>query len=78
MPKGYIHNYLSLAALPAAGMTLERTGQILDFNDEDTMLLIAGSLLMDCRSPKQYLTPSARRRLPPGRLCPCRQTKNIV
>jgi ribulose-bisphosphate carboxylase large chain len=32
--------------VPAGGMTLERTGEILDFYGEDTMLLIGGNLLM--------------------------------
>jgi ribulose-bisphosphate carboxylase large chain len=32
--------------VPAGGMTLERTAEILDFYGEDTMLLIGGSLLM--------------------------------
>jgi ribulose-bisphosphate carboxylase large chain len=32
--------------VPAGGMTVERTGEILDFYGEDTMLLIGGSLLM--------------------------------
>lgn len=32
--------------VPAGGMTLERTGEILDFYGPDTMLLIGGSLLM--------------------------------
>jgi ribulose-bisphosphate carboxylase large chain len=32
--------------VPAGGMTLDRTGEILDFYGPDTMLLIGGSLLM--------------------------------
>jgi ribulose-bisphosphate carboxylase large chain len=32
--------------VPAGGMTLERTGEILDFYGKDTMLLIGGNLLM--------------------------------
>ncbi|MDR3532034.1 MAG: ribulose 1,5-bisphosphate carboxylase, partial [Rhodopila sp.] len=32
--------------VPAGGMTLERTKEILDFYGEDTMLLIGGNLLM--------------------------------
>jgi len=32
--------------VPAGGMTLERTGEIIDFYGEDTMLLIGGNLLM--------------------------------
>ncbi len=32
--------------VPAGGMTLERTGEILDFYGDDTMLLIGGNLLM--------------------------------
>lgn len=32
--------------VPAGGMTLERTGEILDFYGNDTMLLIGGNLLM--------------------------------
>ncbi|MGE0221803.1 MAG: RuBisCO large subunit C-terminal-like domain-containing protein [Acetobacteraceae bacterium] len=32
--------------IPAGGMTIERTGEILDFYGEDTMLLIGGSLLL--------------------------------
>jgi ribulose-bisphosphate carboxylase large chain len=32
--------------VPAGGMTLERTGEILDFYGADTMLLIGGNLLM--------------------------------
>jgi ribulose-bisphosphate carboxylase large chain len=31
--------------VPAGGMTLERTGEILDFYGPDTMLLIGGNLL---------------------------------
>jgi ribulose-bisphosphate carboxylase large chain len=32
--------------VPAGGMTLERTGEILDFYGKDTMLLIGGNLLL--------------------------------
>jgi ribulose-bisphosphate carboxylase large chain len=32
--------------VPAGGMTLERTGEILDFYGRDTMLLIGGNLLL--------------------------------
>ena len=32
--------------IPAGGMTLARTGEILDFYGPDTMLLIGGNLLM--------------------------------
>src|SRR6201996_1078258 len=32
--------------VPAGGMTLERTGEILDFYGPDTMLLVGGSLLL--------------------------------
>jgi ribulose-bisphosphate carboxylase large chain len=32
--------------VPAGGMTLERTGEILDFYGQDTMLLIGGNLLL--------------------------------
>jgi ribulose-bisphosphate carboxylase large chain len=32
--------------VPAGGMTLQRTGEILDFYGEDTMLLIGGNLLL--------------------------------
>jgi ribulose-bisphosphate carboxylase large chain len=32
--------------VPAGGMTLERTREILDFYGTDTMLLIGGNLLM--------------------------------
>lgn len=36
----------SAVPVPAGGMTVERTGEILDFYGEDTMLLIGGNLLM--------------------------------
>jgi ribulose-bisphosphate carboxylase large chain len=32
--------------VPAGGMTIERTAEILDFYGPDTMLLIGGNLLM--------------------------------
>jgi ribulose-bisphosphate carboxylase large chain len=43
--------------VPAGGMSLERTGEILDFYGEDTMLLIGGSLLL----ARERITEETRR-----------------
>jgi len=41
--------------VPAGGMTVERTGEILDFYGPDTMLLIGGNLLM----AREHVTAAA-------------------
>jgi ribulose-bisphosphate carboxylase large chain len=40
------HGMKPALPVPAGGMTLQRTGEILDFYGADTMLLIGGNLLM--------------------------------
>jgi ribulose-bisphosphate carboxylase large chain len=43
--------------VPAGGMTIERSGEILDFYGPDTMLLIGGSLLL----AREQIVPEAQR-----------------
>ena len=47
----------SALPVPAGGMTIERTGEILDFYGPDTMLLIGGSLLL----AREQIIPEAQR-----------------
>jgi len=44
--RGVIHGVAQALPVPAGGMTLDRTREILDFYGADTMLLIGGNLLM--------------------------------
>jgi ribulose-bisphosphate carboxylase large chain len=47
----------SALPIPAGGMTIERTDEILDFYGPDTMLLIGGSLLL----AREHIIPEAQR-----------------